>query len=103
MGYKKEFKRFISCFDKEEDEHIKKMRYLAEKKLQNELDVTRIIRKVRNQESVSQYLLSDRQRYLLKFNSKHVIDSDSDLISLDSAQSLFSVPTDEEDRNLSIR
>jgi hypothetical protein len=33
MGYKKEFKRFISCFDKEEDEHIKKMRYLAEKKL----------------------------------------------------------------------
>lgn len=32
-----------------------------------------------------------------------MIDSDSDLISLDSAESLFSVPTDEEDRNLSIK
>lgn len=32
-----------------------------------------------------------------------MIDSDSDLISLDSAESLFSVPTDDEDRNLSIR
>lgn len=65
--------------------------------------MTRILRKLRNFETVSKYLLTDRQRYLLKFNQRHVIDSDSDLISVDSAESIFSVPTDEEDRNLSIR
>lgn len=48
-------------------------------------------------------MLTERQRYLLKFNSKHVIDSDSDLISNDSAESIFSVPDDDEDRYMSIR
>jgi hypothetical protein len=82
---------------------MKQIRYLAEKKLENELDVTRIIKKIRNFDVVSKYLLTERQKYLLRFNQRHVIDSDSDLISLDSAESLFSVPTEDEDRNLSIR
>jgi hypothetical protein len=36
------------------------MRYLADKKLQNELDVTRLIRKIRNFEALSHYLLTER-------------------------------------------
>jgi hypothetical protein len=35
-------------------------------------------------------MLSDRQKFLLKYNYRHVIDSDSDLVSVGSAESLFS-------------
>ena len=41
--------------------------------------------------------------YLLKFNSKHVVDSDSDLISLESPASMYSLDSDEEDREAAIR
>ena len=67
------------------------------------MDISRILKKLRNYEAVNSYLLNERQRYLLKFNSRHVIDSDSDLISVDSAESLFSVPSNDEDRQKSIR
>ena len=66
--FRNTFKRFVSCFDNDRDDDIKRMRYLASKKLQNELDITRIIRKIRNFEVVSKYLLTERQRYLLRFN-----------------------------------
>lgn len=66
--FRSTFKRFISCLDKDADEEMKKMRYLASKKLQNELDVTRIIRKIRNFEVMSSYLLTERQKYLMRFN-----------------------------------
>lgn len=82
---------------------MRRIRRKAEKRSENELDVTRIIKKIRNFEVLSENLLTERQKYLLRFNQRHVIDSDSDLISNDSAESLFSVPTEEEDRDLSIR
>lgn len=103
MGLKSTYKRYITCFDNEEDELTKKYMYMGERKLQNEMDISRILKKLRNYEAVNSYLLNERQRYLLKFNSRHVIDSDSDLISLDSAESLFSVPSNDEDRLKSIK
>ena len=103
MGLKSMYKRYITCFDNEEDELTKKYMYMGERKLRNEMDISRILKKLRNYEAVNSYLLNERQRYLLKFNSRHVIDSDSDLISLDSAESLFSVPSNDEDRLKSIK
>lgn len=103
MELKQPYKRFITCFDNEEDELTKKFRFLGEKKLQNEMDISRILKKMRNFQALNSYLLNDRQRYLLRFNTRHVIDSDSDLISLASAESLFSVPSNDEDRFKSIR
>ena len=103
MKLKTPYKRYITCFDNEEDELTKKYRYMGERKLQNEMDISRILKKIRNYEAVNSYLLNERQRYLLKFNSRHVIDSDSDLISLESANSVFSVPSNDEDRLRSIR
>lgn len=67
------------------------------------MDISRILKKMRNFQALNSYLLNDRQRYLLRFNTRHVIDSDSDLISLASAESLFSVPSNDEDRFKSIR
>jgi hypothetical protein len=67
------------------------------------MDISRILRKIRNYEAVNGYLLNERQKYLLRFNDRHVVDSDSDLISLDSAESIFSVPSNDEDRPRSIR
>ena len=97
------YKRFISCFDNEEDEMTKKIISNGTRKLSNELDLSRILKKIRNSEIMSSYLLTEKQRYLLKFNTKHVVDSDSDLISLDSAESMFSVDSVDEDRPKSIR
>ena len=87
-------KRYCPCLDDERDELTKKVRFNGTRKLLNEMDVTRILRKIRNYESAFGYLLTERQKFLLKFNDRHVIDSDSDLISLDSAQSLFSMEDD---------
>ena len=42
------------------------------------------------------YLLTDRQRFLLKFNDGHVIDSNTDQVSLDSGESLFTGTSDED-------
>ena len=83
-------KRFFSCFDKEGDEKLKEIRGLADIKFQNELDVSRILRKIRNFESMAHFMLSDRQKYLLRFHSRQVIDSDSDLVSVESDGTLFS-------------
>ena len=83
-------KRFFSCFDKEVDEKLKEIRGLADIKFQNELDVSRILRKIRNFESMAHFMLSDRQKYLLRFHSRQVIDSDSDLVSFESDGTLFS-------------
>ena len=44
------------------------------------------------------YLLTARQRFLLKFNDRHVIDSESDLVSLDEVSSLFSCESDEDNQ-----
>ena len=79
------------------------MKKLSDKKLQNELDLSRIIKKIRKFESLTSYLLTERQKYLLRFNYDHVIDTESDLISLDSAESLFSVPEEDSDRLETIR
>ena len=48
-------------------------------------------------------MLTDRQRFLLKFNDIHVIDSNTDLVSLDSGESLFSGTSDEDLKNTSIK
>ena len=48
MELKQPYKRFITCFDNEEDETTKKFRFLGEKKLQNEMDISRILKKMRN-------------------------------------------------------
>jgi hypothetical protein len=88
------FKRYCTCFDDERDEITKKVRFNGIRKLLNELDVSRMLKKIRNYEMAFNYLLTERQKFLLKFNDKHVIDSDSDLISMDSAGSLFSVESD---------
>ena len=96
-------KRYLSCYDDERDEIIKKLRRNGMRKLKNEMDLSRILKRMRDYETMFNYLLTERQRFLLKFNDKNVIDSDSDLISLDSAQTLFSCETDNEDRHKSIR
>ena len=67
------------------------------------MDISRILKKIRNFDAVNSYILNERQKYLLRFNSRHVIDTDSDLISLESAESIFSVPSNDEDRLKSIR
>lgn len=48
--------------------------------MKKDLDFTWIIKQVRNQKVLFDHFLTDRERLLLKFNDKHVIDSDSDLM-----------------------
>ena len=43
------------------------------------------MKKLRNQEIAMSYLLTTKQKYLLRFNDKHVIDSESDYVTLESA------------------
>ena len=40
--------RWFPCFDNDQDEKVNYMRFLAGKKIQNELDVTRIMKKIRD-------------------------------------------------------
>ena len=75
---------------------VKKTRRNGERKLQSELDLVRILKKMRRFTIAFRYLLSDRQRFLLKFNDGHVIDSNTDQVSLDSGESLFTGTSDEE-------
>ena len=67
--YQSEIKRFVSCLDMDRDENIKRMNFLASKKMQNELDIARIAKKLRSFSQLQKYILSDRQRFLLKFNA----------------------------------
>ena len=41
-------KNLKNCLDIELDEHIKRMSYLADKKIQNEMDLSRIVKKLRS-------------------------------------------------------
>jgi len=49
------------------------------------------------------YLLTPKQKYLLKFNKKHVIDSQSDNVTVESADSMFSVESAKDSREKTIR
>lgn len=48
MKLEKWYKRYITCFDNEEDEMTKKIIANGTRKLRNELDLSRIMRKIRN-------------------------------------------------------
>lgn len=54
------FKRYFTCFDDEDIEMIKKTRYNGERKLKSELDLVRILRKLRHFSTAFRYLLTDR-------------------------------------------
>ena len=66
---------------KNEDKHAQAIKRNGERRLKHDLDFTWLIRQVRNQKVLFENLLTDRERILLKFNDKHVIDSDSELMS----------------------
>lgn len=55
------YKRYISCFDNEQDEITKKIISNGTRKLLNELDVSRIMKKLRNARIMQDYLLTHRQ------------------------------------------
>jgi len=79
------------------------MRRNGERKLKGELDLSRIIRKIRNFGTAFDYLLTERQKFLLRFNDKHVIDSNSDLITPVSEDTLFTGTSDEELKTKSVK
>ena len=79
------------------------MRRNGERKLKGELDLSKILKKVRNFNTAFDYLFSERQKFLFKFNDRHVIDSNSDLITPDSEESLFSGTSDEDLKNKSMK
>jgi len=70
--------------------------------LDRELDLDRIIPRFRTYEVMFKYLLTDRQRTLLRYNAEHVVTRDSEDISLDSAKTLFSCGTVDGNRNATI-
>lgn len=61
---------------------MQKVKINGEKRLAKEMDFTWILRQVRQQKALFDYLLTDRERLLLRFNDKHVIDSDTDMDDL---------------------
>ena len=87
-------KRYFTCYDDERDEIIKKLRRNGMAKLRNEMEMTRILKRMRNVDTMFKYLLTERQRFLLKFNDRHVINSDSQVQSATSNTSLFSCDSD---------
>lgn len=60
MEIRKTYKRYITLFDDEEDEMTKKFRSLGYTKLQNEMDIARMLKKIRNFEAINSILLTDR-------------------------------------------
>ena len=54
------FKRYFTCFDDEYDELVKKMRRNGERRLRSELDLSNILKKVRNFNTAFQYLFTER-------------------------------------------
>lgn len=96
-------KRYCSFYDNEEDEVIKKIRALGIRKLVHDTDINRIFKKIRNFEIQHNLLLTERQKYLLKFNAKNVIAANSSEYSSNSRESIFSIDPKEEDRNMVIR
>jgi len=91
-------KKYFPCADNEKDEIYKSMRRNGLQKLKNEMDLGRLLTKMRNYDTMFSYLLTARQRFLLKFNDRHVIDSESDLVSLDEVSALFSCESDEDNQ-----
>lgn len=65
--------------------------------------MVRILKKIRRFTIAFRYLLTDRQRFLLKFNDGHVIDSNTDQVSLDSGESLFTATSDEDIKKTSVK
>ena len=49
------------------------------------------------------YLLTPKQKYLLKFNKKHVVDIESEDNSVESADSMLSYETKDGDRQAAIK
>ena len=82
---------------------VKKTRQNGERKLKSELDLVRILKKLRHFSIAFRYLLTERQRFLLKFNDGNVIDSNTDLVSVNSGDSLFSNTSDEDLKNTSLK
>ena len=97
------FKRYFTCFDNEYDELVKKMRRNGERKIKSELDISKMLLKIRNFNTAFDYLFSERQKFLLRFNDKHVIDSNSDLVTPDSEDTLFTGTSDEDFKNKSVK
>ena len=97
------FKRYFTCFDDEDIEMVKKTRQNGERKLKSELDLVRILKKLRHFSIAFRYLLTERQRFLLKFNDGNVIDSNTDLVSVNSGDTLFSNTSDEDLKNTSVK
>ena len=54
------FKRYFTCFDDEDIEMVKKTRYNGERKLKRELDLVRILKKIRHFSTAFRYLLTER-------------------------------------------
>jgi hypothetical protein len=54
------FKRYFTMYDDERDEIVKKMRRNGERKMLFELDISRLIRKLRNFEAMNNVLLTNR-------------------------------------------
>lgn len=54
------FKRYFTCFDNEYDELVKKMRRNGERKLKGDLDISRLLKKMRTFSCAFDYLLTER-------------------------------------------
>jgi len=75
---------------------IKKIRANGILKLERSMDIHNILKKMRNFEVLYNYIFDSRMKYLVKFNTRHVIDSDSDFGSMISGDSLFSANSEKE-------
>ena len=60
FGLDSVLKRYFTCYDNEDDEMVKKTRRNGERKLQSELDLVRILKKMRRFTIAFRYLLTDR-------------------------------------------
>lgn len=58
-------KRYFKFCDNEEDEMVKKIRLLGKMKLQHDMDISKLFKKIRNFEVWNSLLLNERQKYLL--------------------------------------
>lgn len=77
-------KRYCSCCDNEEDEMMKKMRAIGLRKISHDMDIARFLKKIRNLDAQLNMLLTDRQKYLLRFNARHTISVNPEDYSSDS-------------------
>lgn len=97
------FRRYFTCFDDERDEIVKKMRRNGDRKMLTELDISKISRKIRSNEAMKKYLLTERQKFLLKFNYNNVLDSETAEFTDESDITLFSADNTGFEKQRSIR